>query len=61
MLNDLFPVDGWLKAYADKQLKGHVFAPPEFQQQVGRATENALNDFGIKINKEKNRFYCRIT
>ncbi|MEW6409672.1 MAG: HD domain-containing protein [Nitrospirota bacterium] len=61
ILNDLFPVDGWLKAYADKQLKGHVFAPPEFQEEVCKAVERAFKDLDIKINREKNRFYCRMS
>ena len=59
-MNMLFPIDGWLKAYADKQLRGHIFGPPEIQNQLNKAATTILEDYGFDFNKT-NRTYCHLS
>jgi len=58
-LNKIFPMDGWLKAYADKQLRGHVFGPAEIQDQLNVAATSAFSELGFKLNKA-HRTFCHL-
>jgi HD superfamily phosphohydrolase len=58
-LNKLFPMDGWLKAYADKQLRGHVFGPAEIQHDLNLAATAALSEPGFDLDPTS-RTYCHL-
>ncbi|TET38925.1 MAG: hypothetical protein E3J65_04540 [Dehalococcoidia bacterium] len=59
VLQELFPVAGWLEAYADRQWRGHVFCPEQFQDMVNKAASAVLKEYRLKLNP-KSRIYCHL-
>ena len=41
---DVFPIEGWLRAYALYRWQAHVFCPPGMQQEVFEATKKAFGE-----------------
>ena len=58
-LQELFPLDGWMKAYSDQQWRSHVFCPREFQVPVNEAATAVLREYGLELN-DKSRIYCHL-
>lgn len=50
---DLFPLQGWLKAYGIYRWRAHVFCPPDIQREVFEATRDELasHDPPIDLNE----------
>jgi HD superfamily phosphohydrolase len=58
-LEDLFPTTGWLRAYADRKWRGHIFGPADKQEQIFRAAKIVLeSEFGFQLNEKKNKAFC---
>jgi len=56
-LNDLFPLDGWLRAFSDNKWRGHVFSPPELQADINRAARVVLQDvLGLRLNAKSSAY-----
>lgn len=52
-LDDFFPTQDWLEAYADRKWRAYVFCPPEWQKEVHQASQDVLGaePFSFKFNK----------
>lgn len=50
VVNSLFPLDGWLRAFSDNKWKGYVFGPAEMQAQVAEAAWAVLSEMGFRLN-----------
>jgi HD superfamily phosphohydrolase len=60
VLDDLFPLSGWISAYGNKQWRGHVFCPGNdlLLKEVHKATRAAFKEkFGLILNN-KSWEYC---
>lgn len=56
-LNELFPLDGWLRAFSDNKWRGHVFAPPHVQALVHRAASKVFTDvLKIRLNAKSSAY-----
>lgn len=55
-LNDIFPLDGWLRAFSDNKWKGYVFAPRHVQTKVRDAAKAVLEDLGIRLNAKSSAY-----
>lgn len=58
-LNDIFPLDGWLRAFSDNKWKGYIFGPSKLQKEICRAATGVLEDYGLRLNK-KSVAYARV-
>lgn len=58
-LNQLFPADGWVRAYGDKQWRGHIFGPPYLQEELHKAAKEVLTNEGFILNR-KSAEYCHL-
>lgn len=59
-LNDIFPLDGWLRAFSDNKWKGYVFGPSKLQKEISGAAAEVLEDYGLRLNK-KSVAYARVS
>jgi HD superfamily phosphohydrolase len=59
-LNDIFPLDGWLRAFSDNKWKGYVFGPSKLQKEISKAATEVLQDYGLRLN-QKSVAYARVS
>jgi len=51
-LDKIFPISNWLTTYAENKWKGHVFCPPEYRDEVNKASIKIFKDeLGIEFNE----------
>jgi HD superfamily phosphohydrolase len=56
-VKDLFPLDGWLRAFSDNKWRGHVFCPSELQSEVNKVAKKVLFDrLGITLNAKSSAY-----
>lgn len=51
-LNDIFPLDGWLRAFSDNKWRGYVFGPAKLQKEISKAAKEVLQDYGLQLNQK---------
>lgn len=59
LINKIFPVDGWLRAYGSRKWRGHVFCPESMQKEVDKAARKVLGKMNIKVN-DRSPLYCHM-
>jgi uncharacterized protein len=59
-VNEMFPLEGWLRAYSDNKWRGYVFAPGELQEAVSKAAASVLAELGVHVNA-LSRTYSHVT
>ena len=51
-MTELFPVNEWISIYQTHKWKGHVFCPPEYQNEISKAAKEILQDrFEFEFNE----------
>jgi HD superfamily phosphohydrolase len=55
-LNDIFPLDGWLRAFSDNKWKGYVFAPAHAQSAVHKSAREVLESLGLRLNAKSSAY-----
>lgn len=49
-LDDLYPVSGWVKGYAEYRYRGYVFARAGKEEMVAAKASSILKDKGVELN-----------
>lgn len=50
-LHDIFPVDGWVKAFSENKWQGYVFTWPKYRKNVYKASKKVFSEnFNVKFN-----------
>ncbi len=55
-INDIFPLDGWLRAFSNNKWRGYVFAPENARSAVYEAAKKVLEDYGIRLNAKSSAY-----
>ncbi|HXY79356.1 MAG TPA: HD domain-containing protein [Candidatus Bathyarchaeia archaeon] len=55
-VSDIFPLEGWLRAFSDNKWKGHIFAPPEHSEVVARAAKEVLGEMEVRLNSRSHAY-----